>query len=219
MHSSRELRSSSFEITVGRREVRRKCEGPCDLSGSWGSNLAGCMRWDGPVDRPKVLGTILGMASVLSRPTNTRSGDAPVRNPASEAGVRLRVSDGTRTRDRLDHNPVAGEALGVAPLSCAALGALSCAQLCPSNCPLLRERRLGPLGLVGARRVIGIDQRCGEVAMPHQLLERSHWDSLRRHLGPEGVPQRVISGRSVIAIRGADRQAPGTVATLRIAEL
>src|SRR5687768_2715043 len=44
------------------------------------------------------------MAAVLSRLENSRSGGAPVRNPASEAGVRLRVSDGTRTRDRLDHN-------------------------------------------------------------------------------------------------------------------
>jgi hypothetical protein len=39
------------------------------------------------------------VASVLSRPTNARSSGAPLRNRASEAGVRLRVSDGTRTRD------------------------------------------------------------------------------------------------------------------------
>jgi hypothetical protein len=44
------------------------------------------------------------MVSVLSRPTNTQNGGAPLRNPASAVGVRLRVSDGTRTRDRLDHN-------------------------------------------------------------------------------------------------------------------
>jgi hypothetical protein len=44
------------------------------------------------------------MASVPSCPTNTQNSVAPLRNPASAAGVRLRVSDGTRTRDRLDHN-------------------------------------------------------------------------------------------------------------------
>jgi hypothetical protein len=62
-----------------------------------------CSRLPTPF-RTRVLGTVLGTA------LNPRPGQATphpgyeARKPAKRAGFRFEVSDGTRTRDRLDHN-------------------------------------------------------------------------------------------------------------------
>ena len=90
MRVSKRSRTSCVASTGYDRRPARCVPGPRSVRRSCGS--------------PEVLGTVLGMASVLSRPRTPQNSVAPPRNPASAVGARLRVSDGTRTRDRLDHN-------------------------------------------------------------------------------------------------------------------
>jgi hypothetical protein len=49
-------------------------------------------------------GRYWGWTLTGTRPRKVERGGVLPQNPAPEAGLRRKVSDGTRTRDRLDHN-------------------------------------------------------------------------------------------------------------------
>ena len=102
----------------------------------------------------------------------------------------LGVSDGTRTRDHLDHNQMPGGQLTSHPARSSGSGRLRLAQFgAPFGASA--ERALNELWLLLTRLIVRVDQGGLEVAVPHPLLEGPQRDAGASHSRSKRVPQVV----------------------------